>query len=174
MTAGSVEPAPVLVLALGNLLLRDDAVGLCLLEMLMSDPAFGPEVDFIDGGTQGLALLPYLDGRRALLVLDAVALGAAPGTVHMVRRGQLEGLRARAAGSAHEGGALELLATARMLGIETSDITIVGIEPAEVSTGIGLSPEVQSALAEALDSARNELRELCGAGLHTGMAAPGK
>jgi len=170
MTAGSVEPrAPVLVLAVGNLLLRDDGVGLRLLEMLMGDTAFGPEVDFgiefIDGGTQGLALLPYLDNRRAVLVLDAVALGAAPGTVHIVRREQFETFRAHRAGSAHEGNALELLATARILGDLTSEITVIGIEPAQVSTGIGLSEQVESALPEAFDVARTVLKQLCGARL---------
>ena len=161
MTAGSVEPrAPVLVLGLGNLLLGDDAVGLRLLEMLQCDPAVGPGVEFIDGGTQGLALLPYLEGRRALLVLDAVGLGAVPGTVHMMGRGQIETFRARRAGSAHEGNALELLATARMLGDLPDDVTIAGIEPAEVSTGIGLSDEVQAAVPEAFESARKVLLEL--------------
>ena len=137
MTAGSVD----LVLAVGNLLLQDDAVGLRLLEMLPREDG----VDYIDGGTQGLALLPYLDGRRSIVVLDAIKLGAAPGTVHVIKE-----FASRRATTAHESNAMELLATARMLGYECGEVTVVGIEPAKIATGIGLSPEVEAALPQAV------------------------
>ncbi|MHC4948648.1 MAG: hydrogenase maturation protease [Planctomycetota bacterium] len=78
------DHAPVLVLGLGNLLLRDDGVGLTLLARLRDEHAALPGVEWLDGGTQGLALLGRLAGRRGLLVLDAVALGDAPGTVHVL------------------------------------------------------------------------------------------
>ena len=102
MTAGSakVSPAdretraPVLVLGLGNLLLQDDGVGLKLLEAVSDSEPFGEEVEFVDGGTQGLALLGYLGGRKLTLILDAVGLGQAPGTVHMLRGAEIEKLRA--------------------------------------------------------------------------------
>jgi hydrogenase maturation protease len=163
MTAGSVERcAPILVLGLGNLLLQDDGVGLRLLELLERNSDCGPRVEFIDGGTQGLALLPYLENRRALLVLDAIGLAAAPGTVHRITREQFERFRARRVSTAHEGNALDLLATARMLGDETGDIVVIGIEPARVSTGIGLSPQVEASLPTALDVARNVLQQWIG------------
>ena len=75
--------APILVLGIGNTLLMDDGVGVLLVEefrCLSSLPA--DEVEFLDGGTQGLALLGRMAGRRALVILDAVNLGATPGTVH--------------------------------------------------------------------------------------------
>jgi Ni,Fe-hydrogenase maturation factor len=40
--------------------------------------AFGPEVHVLDGGTQGLYLLPFLEGTRNLLVFDAVDYGLPP------------------------------------------------------------------------------------------------
>jgi hydrogenase maturation protease len=39
---------------------------------------FGPEVHVLDGGTQGLYLLPFLEGTRNLLVFDAVDYGLPP------------------------------------------------------------------------------------------------
>jgi hydrogenase maturation protease len=120
MTAGSVDEsparAPILVLGLGNLLLSDDAVGLHLEAALAAERGGSDQVEFVDGGTQGLALLHYLANRRAVLVLDAVGLGAEPGSVHVLRGPAIEGLRVQRATSAHEGNALELLATARLLG----------------------------------------------------------
>ena len=72
--------APILVLGVGNALLRDDGVGLRLLSDLSREGlAWDGEVEFLDGGTQGLALLDRIAGRHALLILDAVKLGAARG-----------------------------------------------------------------------------------------------
>ena len=72
-------PAPILVLGLGNMLLHDDGVGPALLAKMSEDQSrWRDEVEFLDGGTQGLALLGRLSGRRALVIVDAVRRGDAP------------------------------------------------------------------------------------------------
>lgn len=167
MTAGSVEPsparAPILVLGLGNPLLGDDGVGLRLLEELGSEAGrWGARVELVDGGTQGLALLGYLSHRPAVVVLDAIESGSTPGTVQVWRQADLDRLRASRSGTAHEGGALELLATARLLGEEPGDVVVVGVEPAEIGTGIGLTPPVAQALGPALEKARAVVDRLIG------------
>jgi hydrogenase maturation protease len=86
-----------------------------LLEDLSRDSPYSEEeVEFVDGGTQGLALLGYLNDRKAIIILDAVGLGAAPGTVHLLGSDEVVALGGRRAGTSHEGNALELLATARL------------------------------------------------------------
>ena len=77
------NPPPILVLGLGNVLLQDDGVGPALLGLLETLHGKDDRVQFVDGGTQGLALLGYLSDRQAVLILDAVALGAEPGSVHV-------------------------------------------------------------------------------------------
>ena len=141
--------APILVLAVGNLLLQDDAAGLKMLEQL-SSRNFGDEVEFVDGGTQGLALLGQLTGREILVVLDAVALGDNPGTIHVLRGADLDELRARRSSTSHESNVLELLAYAKLLGYEPREVVVVGIEPESIRTGITLSRTVQAALPAAL------------------------
>jgi len=158
MTAGSVENR-VLVLGVGNLLLQDDAVGLRLLEMLAAGPP-SSGVDFVDGGTRGLALLECLEGRRAVLILDAIGLGANPGAVHVLRGAAIDALRARRATTAHEGNALELLAIDRLVSGETREIVVIGVEPGRVATGIGLTHQVEAALPEAVQRARDILQDL--------------
>lgn len=168
MTAGSVEtlsgetsPArvPVLVLGLGNPLLTDDGAGLRLLAGLSSESEWSG-VEFVDGGTQGIALLPLLDERRAVLVLDAVGLGAAAGTVHVLAGDDVPLTRTLRSRTAHEGNACELLLLARLLGQTPERVAIVGVEPGEVKTGIGLTREVEGALPAALELARTILREM--------------
>jgi hydrogenase maturation protease len=148
----------VLVLGLGNLLLRDDSVGLELLWRLEADTASSDGVEFLDGGTQGIALLPWVAGRRALLILDAIALGEPPGTVHVHEGPDLP--QARPGLTAHEGNAGELLATAQLIGDLPEAIHLVGIEPDEIRTGTGLSPAVARAVPRGVKAARRVLEEL--------------
>lgn len=161
MTAGLVDKrAPTLVLGLGNLLLGDDGVGLRLLEELRREWGETDSIDFVDGGTQGLALLGYLADRPRVVILDAVGLGAPPGTVHVLGEPEIEQLRARRASTAHEGNALEVLALARLLRQAPGWVRIVGVEPAHIRTSLELSPVVESVLPRALEAARRVLGEI--------------
>ncbi len=156
--AGEPVSCHIVVLALGNTLLRDDGVGAAILQALEREAAgWGGQVEFVDGGTQGLALLGVLSGRRAAVILDAVALGAAPGTVHVLSADDVSGVRSRRATTAHEGNAGELLAAARLLGDLPERTIVVGIEPEEIRTGIGLSDRVARGVQEAAVCARRAL-----------------
>ncbi|MFO0836795.1 MAG: hydrogenase maturation protease [Phycisphaerales bacterium] len=164
-----VEPpttgiAPILVLGVGNRLLTDDGVGLELLKLVEDRRSGHPSIEFIDGGTQGLALLGALDARSHVLILDAISpLGdsPAPGHVHDIDAGAA---RATKSTSAHASSVNELLAVAKLLGTMPPEVRLVGVEPEVVKTGIGLSDAVTRALPEAariacgrLDAMVNEL-----------------
>jgi hydrogenase maturation protease len=148
------------VLGLGNLLLTDDGVGLTLLERLKATRNWGPEVEFLDGGTRGVVLLAYLEQRRALLVLDAIALGDPPGAVRVIEGYEHFLHIASAPGSAHEGNALQLLQSAYILGMAPMKVAVVGVAPADLQTGIGLSAIVRQSVPEALRYAEDQLVRL--------------
>jgi len=148
----------VLVLGVGNLLLRDDGVGLELLRLLADSGVKDESVELLDGGTQGLALLPRLEGRRCLLVLDAVARGEAPGTVHVLDDPPVGG--SGPVPAPHGGNTDDLLNAARLIGTLPPHVCVVGVEPAVVRTGLELSPDVHNALPAALAAARSALDRL--------------
>jgi hydrogenase maturation protease len=155
-SGGAARPA-LLVLGLGNLLLGDDAVGLELLaEFESAGPAdgFPGTLEFVDGGTQGIALLGVMGGREAMLVLDAVQRGEPPGTVHELTGEEAVALRFRRPETAHEGGAGPLLALAALTGDLPARVRVVGIEPECVETRLGLSPRVRAAVPVAVRRAR--------------------
>ena len=157
----ATEPAPILVLGLGNVLLHDDGVGPALLEQLSASSNRWPvEVEFMDGGTQGLALLGHLSGRRAVIIVDALQTGAAPGTIHRLTLNELREVSPGRASSGHEGNAGELLAAAQLLGELPDRLFVVGIEPETITTGLGLSGIVQQALPAALDQVACLLSQL--------------
>ena len=157
----AASPAPLLVLALGNTLLRDDGLGQELARLLEGElRGREGEVELLDGGTQGMALLGRLEGRTGVLLLDAVARGAPPGTVHAFDGRELLASPRPRGTTAHEGSAEDLLRLAALVDLLPPQVRVVGIEPAEVRTGLGLSDTVRSALPAALTEARRALASL--------------
>ncbi len=154
----SESTAPVLVLGLGNLLLGDDAAGLRVLEELRAARAPDPRVEFLDGGTQGLALLPWLADRRAVLLLDAASLGGTPGEVHVVDDARAH--PSRPGVTAHETNAGGLLTAAQLTGECPAAAALVGIEPMTLRTEVRLSKPVRVAIPQAVAAAGRVLDEL--------------
>jgi hydrogenase maturation protease len=150
-----VSAAPVLVLGIGNILLGDDGAGVEAARRLAAMQI--PGVDVLDGGTIGFMLMPYLAGRRAVLVLDAVSGDQGiPGDVVVigdsaVRRGH--GIRL----TAHDIGLVDALAAAELTGCAPQQVSLVGIVPASTTERWGLSPVVASRVAAMTDAARRVL-----------------
>lgn len=150
--------APILVLGIGNSLLADDGVGLDLLELVRPNYADDRRVEFMDGGTQGILLVNRLEGRRSLVLLDAVQRGAEPGHVHVVR--DPDSIVTPRGFGAHGGNASELLTHASLLGVLPEQVLLVGVEPAEMRTRLGLSPAVRRVLPAAVYQVRLQLYHL--------------
>lgn len=149
--ASSTSPPPVLVLGLGNVLLQDDGVGVRLLKEL--EPLAGRwegRAELVEGGTLGMALLDRLSGRAALLILDAVATGAPPGSAREFTPEEVGRALPEGGLSPHEKSALELLRAAALLGELPRSVVILGVEPASMETGFSLTPEVEAALPAAV------------------------
>ncbi len=163
-TSGSVEPlqtAPVLVLGLGNPLMSDDGAGQQLLSRLSSHAStWGQQVEFMDGGTQGLALLGVFEGRKAVVFLDAIHLGDKPGAVHVLRGSELMRMGGRPATTAHEGSAPQILAALELLGETPKEIAMIGLEPEKIGLGMGLSASVEASLGMAAGFARMTVNRL--------------
>lgn len=154
------ETAPVLLLGLGNPLMADDGAGQEILARLESEAAeWGSHVDFVDGGTQGLALLGKFEGRKAVVFLDAIRLGEKAGAVHLIQGKELMKMGGRAT-TAHEGSAPDILRALELLGDTPSEIALVGIEPEILRTGIGLSPAVRDSIGLAAGLARMTVNRL--------------
>ena len=148
--------SPLLVLGLGNLLLSDDGLGLELLAVLRRAHGGDDAIEFLDGGTQGTALLGELEGRQALLIVDAVA-GDEPGAVVRVDDPLTWATPAGLGG--HGANASGLLAAALLVGWLPKHVVVVGVTPSSLDTGIGLSAVVRDALPRAMEVAETTLAE---------------
>jgi hydrogenase maturation protease len=165
---GSVSQTPVrpiLVLGLGNLLLRDEGFGPalagCLQKSLLEEPSLETLVEVVDGGTMGLGLLGLLSGRQAVIFLDAFRSDLPPGSLS-IRRDFLPAEAGSQEGrTAHDGNAAGLLAVAALTGDIPSTLALVGVEPLLIETGIGLSAPVQTALLQAEAQAKELIHLFC-------------
>jgi hydrogenase maturation protease len=155
---------PILVLGIGNVLLRDDGAGVHVVRELgrldaRGDVEMPPGTVVLDGGTLGLDLLPLISDARAVLLVDAIDGGRAPGAVEAFRG---EALDQDQAGNILPlpVGVGDVLGAARLLGVLPGAVTLVGIQPNEVAIGLELTEVVRAALPAAVATTLDELRRL--------------
>jgi len=135
-----IAPRPTLVLGLGNILLRDEGLGVRVVEA-MGHMTLPKDVELFDGATAGLDLLDVLANRRKVIVIDAVDCDADPGTVLRLTPQDLVPRHSQDI-SLHDLGLLETLAAAGHLGVAPEEVIILGVRPGDVSCGLTLSATI--------------------------------
>lgn len=144
------------VLGIGNLLLGDEGVGVHAVKALRDGYVFTEDVRFIDGGTMGLDLLPYIEGTDRLLIIDAVDFDAQPGTVRVIE-GKALPVFLDTKFSVHQIGLPDLLFAAALKGITPPELCLVGIQPDKLEIGLQLSVKVRPNFQVLIDTALEKL-----------------
>ncbi len=140
----------VLVAGVGNIFLRDDAFGSEVARRLATRPLPG-RVRVRDYGIGGIHLAYDLLGEVDLLVLvDALPRGVEPGTVSLIEVTADDDASVGTVDS-HAMDPATVFASLRGLGGSVPPTLVVGCEPADVSEGMGLSPQVEAAVEPAVD-----------------------
>jgi hydrogenase maturation protease len=147
------EPTiPLLVLGLGNVLCADDAVGVEAVRRLNHDYVLPEGMLALDGGTLGLSLLPWVQDARNLILVDAIATGAPPGTFVRLEGDEVPPAAAHRL-SPHQFGVSDLLDGANWVGRVPEKLVLVGLAPATIELcKVGITPAVEAEI-DALVSA---------------------
>ncbi len=148
--------ARIVVLALGNLLRRDEGLGIRALQRLQETCELPERVLLVDGGTLGLELLSYLEDADRLLILDAALTDGPAGTLLRATGDDIPaflGIRT----SPHEVGLADLLAVAHLRGVAPDEIVLLGMQPDTIELGWELSPSVAAHLPALVEAAVAEL-----------------
>jgi len=128
----------IAIIGLGNILLRDEGVGVRVIEALQQQYTFSPPVKIVDGGTLGFALINEIEDCKTIIVVDAVKAGNEPGTIYRFTREDIT-FSSPKAFSVHDIGFIEALDQWKMLGINP-EVIFFGIEPKDMSSwGMELS-----------------------------------
>ena len=146
MSRTSEEPKRVLILGLGNDILSDDAVGLLVARRLKHELSRFPGIAVLESSEMGLALLDFITGYSAVLIIDSIQTGqAAAGSVH-----ELDGshLKPGSGRTPHFLGIGETLALGRTMGLHMpAEVKLVAIEVEDALTvSAALTPALQAAL----------------------------
>ena len=141
------------IIGLGNLLHGDEGFGVTALNAFRGASSFPERVNWIDGGTQGIYLLDYIESCDAVLVFDALIPVEYDRGVYVYRNEELPAFIHRKM-SSHQMGFSELLGLAQLRGKMPKEIVLIGIPPRELELNIGLSPEVSLLMPEALEKGR--------------------
>jgi len=148
-----------IVLGIGNLLNSDEGLGIHAvrrLEQELGKPGIG--LQFVDGGTLGLNLLPLIEDASHLLLLDGVNAGQAPGTIVELTKDQIP-LYSGVKMSLHQTTFQEVLGLADLRNHLPSHLHLIGVQPADLSIGVELSPIVAGLLPEIVKRAKEVLIE---------------
>jgi len=165
--------ASILVLGIGNILLKDEGVGVHVVQQMADQVAKGTlklsdDVELFDGGTFGIDLLDTIAGRRKVIVIDAVHVTAeeacgpskiGPGAILRFTADDLA-RRETADLSLHQVGLFETLMMARQIGAAVGEVVILGIVPKTLDSGLELSPEVAAAVPKVIELVLKEIRDV--------------
>ncbi len=146
------------LIGLGNILLRDEGVGVHAVTALQQKFQFSEDLTLLDGGTLGLDLLPYVEGRERLLFIDALDSGKSPGTISLLEDEEVPSHLAPSL-SFHQVGLVDLLFALKFKGGSQPGVTLVGVQPAVVETGLALSPKLEEKMETLLEVILQKLGE---------------
>lgn len=151
--------AKVLILGIGNVLWADEGFGVRCVETLAESWSFDDDVRVLDGGTQGLYLLPFLEEADILVVFDAVDYGLEPGTLKVVEDDEVPRFMGAKKMSLHQTGFQDVIATAQLMGYCPDTLLLIGCQPEELEDyGGGLRDVTAAQIAPAIDIALDRLR----------------
>jgi hydrogenase maturation protease len=147
------------IVGVGNVLQRDDGIGVQILKYLEAAFTFPPNVALIDGGTAGAALQSSILGKDWLLIIDALAVPGDPGEIRMISGRDILSRPSDLKLSPHQISFFDLIQLMELNGIGIAEFTIVGIVPENTGVGIDLSPAVEASIEKAVAAVLNWLKE---------------
>jgi hydrogenase maturation protease len=155
----------VTLIGLGNLLLRDEGIGIHAIRALEARNLVPPGLEIVDGGTSGLDLLPYIEGRDRVLFVDAVNFRKEPGYIGVLENQEIPAMFSHK-DSLHHLGLIDVLAAAQLLDVAPREVCLVGIQPHIIETGLELSEPLKAKLPLVLSCILAKLQDW-------GLSVPG-
>jgi len=150
----------ILVLGVGNLLLSDEGVGVHVAQRMMTMD-MPPEVQVVEGGTDGFGLVNVITEADRMILVDAVRGGGQPGSIYRFEIEDCPPYPDIFKTSVHQISILEVINLSSLIGT-TPRTTIIGIEPACMEMGMELSPAVAAKVPRVIQMIKEEVEASLG------------
>ena len=149
----------VAILGVGNILLKDEGIGVKVVKKLENEFSFPSNVALLDGGTAGHHLVNMVSDFEVIIVIDAVQGGESPGTIYRFTLDQIP-FELKTHLSVHQVGVLEALNQVKLLG-KKHKVTFIGIEPQDISPwGMELTPVIEEKMPKIISLVLEELENV--------------
>ncbi|MBS9781274.1 MAG: HyaD/HybD family hydrogenase maturation endopeptidase [Gammaproteobacteria bacterium] len=150
----------ICVLGIGNVLWADEGFGVRCVEALEQHYDFTPSVQLIDGGTQGMYLLDYVQSSTHLIIIDAIDYGLPAGTVKVVENDEVPRFMGVKKMSLHQTGFQEVLQISQLTGKYPNHLVLIGCQPEKLEDyGGSLTDTVKQSMPHALALAKKQLEQ---------------
>jgi len=149
-----------LILGIGNILWADEGFGVRTVEELNQNYQFKDNVTLMDGGTQGIYLVQYVEETDILVVFDAIDYGLQPGEIKLIEGDNVPKYMGAKKMSLHQTGFQEVLMMADMLERYPDHLLLVGVQPYDLEDfGGSLSPITREQIQPCIDAAIDWLKQ---------------
>lgn len=139
----------MLIMGIGNILRKDDGIGIHVVQYLQDNTCLPDTVDVLDGGSAVLGLMPYMMDYDKIVIIDALRYDDKPGSIYRFGSDHLTSKSPHI--SLHELGIAEVLRILKIQGAEP-DVEIIGIVPENtVDCDMSLSPSVAESIPKVVD-----------------------
>jgi len=153
--------AKLTVLGIGNLLMRDEGIGVRLLEAVTVAHDWPDEVEFIDGGAGGLNLLNIIERAERMIVFDAADMNLPAGEYRIINPEQVRDDTPEHRVSMHDVPFMETLKLCEQFTRRPSLIQMLVVQPQVVELGRELSGAMLDAQPRLLDAAVEIVKTHC-------------
>ncbi len=160
MLANSVnlKESILLILGIGNILQKDDGIGVYASTYLKQNYDFSENVEIINGGVEGINLYSIFEQNEHILILDSIELKDEPASIYLIPSYELSG-HGLNSGAAHEIGVLQCIDMLELQGKKTPKATILGIIPQHITFDISLSDTLKNSFENYIKTALNYLEK---------------
>lgn len=148
-----------IIIGVGNLLFKDEGVGIYAAKYLEENYDFDDSLEIIDGGTLGFKLMSYFQEYDNVIILDTVSIEDEAGSIFRLPSDVLLGL-GNYRKTAHEVEIVEMLEICSVLD-KHAEVTILGIIPEDIiAVEIGLTKKIEDKFEDYINTALKEVESV--------------
>jgi len=143
-----------IILGIGNILLKDDGVGVHVIKQLENEK-LPSTIELVDGGTSTLDTLGLFLDYKKVIVVDCLRAGLKPGTIYKIKPDDIKNYKKENL-SIHDVQILDVVKMANMMD-KYPEVVIFGIEPEKISVDLEMTLTMVSIIPEIVSNIKKEL-----------------